>query len=96
MLLNGTPGTELKCKCGMRQGDLLPPLLFVLAAAHLLQSLHNKAWHEGYLDLPINQPAFDDNLVIQYADDAILILPPKSSKLLTVKQLFDSNANAIG
>ena len=62
---------KFKCKCSMRQGDLLSPLLFMLAA-QLLQSVLNKAWHEGYLDLPINQPAFGDYLVIQYADDAIL------------------------
>lgn len=86
----GFLGLKFKCKRGKWQGDLLSPLLFVLAA-HLLQSLLNKAWHEGYLHIPINQPASEDYLVIQCANDT-LILPVESSKLLTARQLFDSNA----
>jgi hypothetical protein len=41
-LLNGIHGKNLKCKRGVRQGDPMSPLLFVLAAK-LLQCLINKA-----------------------------------------------------
>ena len=32
VLLNGVPGRKFRCKKGVRQGDLVSPLLFVLAA----------------------------------------------------------------
>ena len=32
ILLNGVPGKQFKCKRGVRQGDSLSPLLFVMAA----------------------------------------------------------------
>lgn len=42
ILLNGVPSKPFKCKCGVRQGDPLSPLLLVLAA-DLLQSVVNDA-----------------------------------------------------
>jgi hypothetical protein len=44
VLLNGVPGKVFHCKRGVRQGDPLSPLLFVLAT-DLLQSLVNQALH---------------------------------------------------
>lgn len=52
VLLNGTPGKVLHCRRGVRQGDPLSPLLFVLAA-NLLQSIINQAKNLGLLKLPI-------------------------------------------
>jgi hypothetical protein len=48
VLLNGVPGKSFHCKRGVRQGDPLSPLLFVLAA-DLLQSIINKARQQGLL-----------------------------------------------
>lgn len=42
VLLNGVPGKQFLCKKGVRQGDPLSPLIFVLAA-DLLQSMLNDA-----------------------------------------------------
>ena len=52
ILLNGVPGKNFECKRGVRQGDPLSPLLFVLAA-ELLQCIINKAYQRGLLGLPI-------------------------------------------
>jgi len=53
VLLNGIPGKGFECKTGVRQGDPLSPLLFVLAA-DLLQSVVNKAWQMGILKHPLS------------------------------------------
>jgi hypothetical protein len=52
VLLNRIPGKVFHCRRGVRQGDPLSPLLFVLAA-DLLQSIINKARMNGLLNLPI-------------------------------------------
>jgi hypothetical protein len=68
VMLNGAPGKVFHCWRGVRQGDPLSPLLFVLAA-DLLQSLINKAKDMGLLSLPINVGYTLDFPIIQYADD---------------------------
>ena len=72
ILLNGVPGKKFHCKRGVRQGDPLSPLLFVLVA-ELLQYVVNDAFHHGFFTLPIPQPT-NDFPIIQYADDTILLL----------------------
>ena len=73
VLLNGVPGKQSKCKCGVRQCDPLSPLLFVLAV-DLLQSVVNDMLPRGVLTLPTpsQNPDFP---IIQYVDDTIVILP---------------------
>jgi hypothetical protein len=74
VLLNGVPGKVFfYCKRGVRQGDSLSPLLFVLAA-DILQSLINKANNMGLLRLPINVGYLEDFPIIQYADNTLLIM----------------------
>jgi hypothetical protein len=54
ILLNGVPGKFFQCRRGVRQGDPLSPLLFVLAA-ELLQVVLNKASNIGLLQRPLDQ-----------------------------------------
>jgi hypothetical protein len=53
VLLNGAPRKKFHCKRGVRQGDPLSPLLFVLAA-DFLQTLLNKAEDQNLLKLPVS------------------------------------------
>ena len=72
MLVNGVPGTIFRCNRGVRQGDPLSPLLFVLGA-ELLQYVINDLKNRGLLKVPIlTSPS--DFPIVQYADDTILVL----------------------
>ena len=87
VLLNGVPGKTFHCKRGVRQGDPLSPLLFVLAA-DFLQTLINTALKQGLLRLPV--PCTSDNhfSVIQYADDTLIILEGCVRQLQILKDIL--------
>ena len=74
ILLNGVPGKVFHCKRGVRQGDPLSPLLFVLAADILQSLIINQAMNQGFLNLPLPTGAGNDFPVVQYADDTLIIL----------------------
>ena len=83
VLLNGVPGKNFKCKRGVRQGDPLSPLLFVLAA-NLLQSMVNDLLRRGLLQLPF--PSHDPDFpIIQYADDTLVIMQADVTQVATLK-----------
>lgn len=95
VLLNGTPGKVFHCKRGVRQGDPLSPLLFVLAA-DLLQTIINHAKDMGYLKLAIPERAGENFPIIQYADDTLLIMEACPNQLLHLKELFNTFAASTG
>jgi hypothetical protein len=73
MLLNGVPGDVLHCKRGVRQGDPLSLLLFVLVA-DFLQTFLNSAKDRGLLHLPVALSHNHDFLALQYVDDTLIFL----------------------
>jgi len=89
VLLNEAPGKTIHCKRGVRQGDPLSPLLFVLAA-DLLQSILNKAKNLG-LHLPISLPFSSDFPMIQYADDTLIIMEGDAMQLFFLKSVLNSS-----
>jgi hypothetical protein len=95
ILVNGIPGKEFDCKRGLRQGDPLSPLLFVLAA-DLLQSLVNKGCQQGLFHLPIPNRDVDHFPIVQYADDTLLIMQATTNQLFCLKALLNSFAASTG
>lgn len=53
IILNVIPSKKITCNRGVRQGDPISPLLFVLAV-ELLQIVINEAWHNDGTKLPID------------------------------------------
>jgi hypothetical protein len=94
VLLNGVPGKKFYCKRGVRQGDPLSPLLFVLAA-ELLQAIINKAASSGLLRKPIPQPD-EDFPIVQYADDTLMILEADARQLFFLKGILHSFSESTG
>jgi hypothetical protein len=64
---------KLYSKRGVRHGDPLSPLLFVLEA-DFLQSILNKAMDQGLLTRSIHCSSCNDFPVIQYADETLVIM----------------------
>jgi len=95
VLLNGVPGKKIICKRGLRQGDPLSPLLFVLAADYL-QSLLNRAKDMGLINLPIPISSETSFPVIQYADDTLIVMEGDAKQLFFLKTLLQNFSESTG
>jgi hypothetical protein len=95
VLLNGVPEKSINCRRGVRQGDPMSPLLFLMAA-ELLQCIINKAHQQGIFQSPI--PPRDDAgfPIIQYADDTIMIMKASQRELFCLKGILEAYAQATG
>ena len=93
VLLNGVPGKTIHCRRGVRQGDPLSPLLFVLTA-DLLQSILNHEKDIGNLQLPIPLNYTQDFPILQYADDTLIFMEGNVSQLQTLKNILLSFLSA--
>jgi hypothetical protein len=82
------------CKRGVRQGDPLSPILYVLGG-DLLQDAINDYVQQGKLKLPIltNDPDFP---VVQYADDTILVLSAELDQIMALKEVLNNFLESTG
>lgn len=95
VLLNGVPWKSFHCKRGVRQGDPLSPLLFVLAP-DLLQSIINEATSKKLLLHPIGEEFPGDFPIVQYADDTLIIMQGDARQLMVLKSLLITFADSTG
>jgi hypothetical protein len=82
VLLNGVPRKTFHCKRGVRQGDPLSPLLFILAV-DFLQTLLNAAKDRGLLSLPVHTEQYQDFTMLQYADDTLIFMEGDARRLFS-------------
>jgi len=90
VLVNGTPGPWITCKRGLRQGDPLSPYLFILVA-ETLQRMFKQA-------IDIRHPT-DDGMpcvVLQYANDTLIVFSAEATAASTVKEILDQFADLSG
>jgi len=88
ILLNGSPGEKIYHQRGLRQGDPLSPMLFILVM-DVLCHLIRKAVDERMLQ-PLSRRALQHRISL-YADDVVLFLRPSASDIeitLDILQLF--------
>jgi hypothetical protein len=88
-------GKDFHCKRGVRQGDPLSHLVFILAA-DLLQSIVNKAYQQGLFGLPIPNRDIEHFAIVQYVDDTLLIMQVDARQLFCLKALLQSFALSTG
>ena len=93
VLLNGVPNQPIRHGRGLRQGDPLSPLLFVIAIDPL-QKLLALATERGILsEIRERTPG---NRISMYADDATLFLVPKQNEVSSLAELLTLFGEATG
>jgi hypothetical protein len=88
ILMNGIPGERIVHQRGLRQGDPLSPMLFILVM-DVLSHMVSKAAEMGLLQ-PLSQRALQ-HCISLYADDAVLFLRPEAADIqitMDILQLF--------
>lgn len=95
VLLNGVPRKSFQCKRGLRQGDPLSPLLFVLVV-DLLQSIVNEPFKMHLIAHPLGNSYGGDYPIVQYTDDTLMIMLGDAKQLAVLKSLLRTFANSTG
>jgi hypothetical protein len=93
ILLNGRPGPPIKHRRGVRQGDSLSLMLFIIAM-EVLSHLFTKARQHGVL-----RSMSSDGIKFQcsvYADDVILFAHPDAHEATAIKEILQIFADSVG
>jgi hypothetical protein len=93
VLLNGVPGRRICHGCGLRQGDPLSPMLFVLVM-ECFNAMIKVADSRG-LFCPL-RPRSIKQRVSLYADDVVVFLSPVVLDLVMIRAILDLFRQASG
>jgi hypothetical protein len=93
ILVNGQPGRHITQRRGVRQGDSLSPMLFILAM-EVLSRLFSLAQQEGVIR-GVNHPGIKHIWSI-YADDVILFAHPSANEATAIRELLRIFGDASG
>jgi hypothetical protein len=93
ILLNGIPGLWIPIKRGLRQGDPLSSLLFIIIV-DVLQKVIKKFSEERKLKHPIVEDI--TCLVIQYADDTLILIQGCPDQARVLKEILDTFSSTTG
>ncbi len=93
VLLNGIPGTFFSCKRGLRQGDPLSPLLFLLYIDVLFRMLQGAVVNGfippvGFANVGIH--------TLQFADDLLIFFDGSCRSARIIKLILDSFSDCSG
>lgn len=93
IMVNGDPGdTIYNCK-GLRQGDPISPVLFILTMEPL-QRLFERAMQRGLLE-PLASRGMRQRFSI-FMDDVVVFIKPKPGELEAAKRIFEVFGEASG
>jgi hypothetical protein len=92
-LLNGIPGTKFHHARGVRQGDPLSPMLFILVMDPLQRLLDLATSHNVLTQLPLAAAKWRTSM---YADDAAIFLNPQKEDINAVKIILEAFGKASG
>jgi hypothetical protein len=87
IMLNGVDGKHIKHRRGLRQGDPLSPLLFILAIDPLHRLLEKATCFGGLTPLPVREAKLRVSL---YADDAIMFLNPSKQDMAAFLRILQA------
>lgn len=93
VILNGEPGKPVHMARGLRQGDPLSPMIFVIVM-DVLHRLLAQASRQGILQ-PSGNPAILHQCSL-YADDAVLFITPTEQDLQATRAILDLFGEASG
>ena len=93
VLLNGIPGERITHRRGLRQGDPLSPMLFILVM-DVLGHMISKAAELGLLQ-PLSRRALQHRISM-YADDVVLFLHPNAADIAVTMDILHLFGTASG